>query len=414
MTRQRLTPLALYRPGSFVAVMRTSLLLASLAMATTGHSQNLLDRMVKNDTMPNLVPNPGFEESQRLYCRWTQEAAKFNENMVGWHSPTETTPDHFSLRNDPECWAHPGKRTNAKAMPHGGEAMIGIKTWGKGNTPTFWHEYVQIELPEPLQIGVRYIADVYTMRASFSSEASNNVGMYFTDTPVKTRDCLPLYYTPQVNEQKVIKGSGWHRVQGVFDAQGGEKFLLVGNFYSDGRTGRESQPTGERGAYYFIDDVNVRIAPPGTSLTDAPLESIPPPPKKRVEDHASTARVDLYEVEPEVGKSIRLDNIFFDFDRAVVKPESEPELTKVVDLLTDYPFMRIEISAHTDDQGSDAYNIKLSQARAKAVVDWLVEKKVDASRLRWNGFGESIPLAGNDSEAGRAVNRRVEFTVLER
>ena len=208
--------------------------------------------------------------------------------------------------------------------------------------------------------------------------------------------------------------SGWHKVRGVFDAKGGEKFLLIGNFYSDGRTARETQPDGERGAYYFIDDVNVRIAPPGTSLTDAPPESIPPPPKVRVEDHASTAKVDLYEVEPEVGKSIRLDNIFFDFDKAVVKPESEAELGKVVDLLTDYPFMHIEISAHTDDQGSDAYNMQLSDARAKAVVDWLSAHKVDAARLTWKGYGESKPVAGNADETGRALNRRVEFTVLER
>ena len=393
--------------------MKKLILAATLAAPLCLSAQNLIERTLANDTMPNLVPNPGFEESERLYCRWTQEAAKFNENMVAWHSPTETTPDHFSVNNDPDCWAHPGKRTNGKAIPHGGACMAGIKVWGKGNTPTFWHEYVQIELPEPLEAGIRYIAEVWALRGSFSNEASNNVGIYFTPVPVKTRDCLPLYYTPQVNEQKVIKG-GWHRVRGVFDAKGGETFLLIGNFYSDGRTGRETQASGERGAYYFIDDVNVRIAPPGTPLTDAPPESIPPPPKKRVEDHASTKKVDLHEVEPEVGKSIRLDNIFFDFDKAVVKPESEAELNKVVDLLTDYPFMRIEISAHTDDQGSDTYNQQLSDARAKAVVDWLIAKKVDADRLGWKGHGETQPLAANTDEAGRALNRRVEFTVLER
>jgi len=394
--------------------MRTSLFLLLLSgLAPAVAAQNLFDRTVHNDTMPNLVPNPGFEEYERLYCRWTQEAEKFTENMVGWNSPTETTPDHFSVKNDPDCWAHPGKRTNGRAIPHGGECMAGIKIWGKGNTPTFWHEYVQIELPDSLRAGVRYIAEAWALRASFSNEASNNVGMLFSAVPVKTRDCLPLYFTPQVNEQKVMK-NGWHKVRGVFDAKGDEKFLLIGNFYSDGRTAHEEQPDGERGAYYFIDDVNVRIAPPGTPLTDAPPESIPPPPKKRVPDHASTAKVDLYEVEPEVGRIIRLDNIFFDFDKAVIKPESEAELIKVADLLTDYPFMRIEISAHTDDQGSDAYNIKLSDARAKAVVDWLVAHKVDATRLTWKGYGESRPLTPNTDEAGRAQNRRVEFTVLER
>lgn len=376
-------------------------------------AQNLFERTVNNDTMPNLVPNPGFELCERDYCAWTQEARKFNENMLGWRSPTETTPDLFSVMVEATCWAHPGKRTNGRAMPHGGERMAGLKTWGKGNTPTFWHEYVQIELHDSLVAGTRYIAEVWTLRATFCNEASNNMGMYFSNVPVKTRDCLPLYFTPQVNEQKVIKG-GWHKVRGVFDAKGGERFLLIGNFYSDGRTGAERQPDGERGAYYFIDDVSVRLAPPGTPLTDAPPESIPPPPKQRVPDHTSTAKVDLHEVEPEVGRIIRLDNIFFDFDMSELKPESEAELTKVLDLLTDYPFMRIEISAHTDDQGSDVYNLKLSDARAKAVVDYLIAHKVDPARLAWKGFGESQPLAANTDEAGRAQNRRVEFTVLER
>lgn len=393
--------------------MRTSLSLPFLLAWSALPAQNLLQRTVVNDTMPNLVPNPGFELCERDYCAWTQEARKFNENMADWRSPTETTPDLFSVKLETTCWAHPGKRTNGKAQPHGGERMVGIKTWGKGNTPTFWHEYVQVELPDTLEAGVRYIAEVWALRATFSNEASNNVGMYFNAVPVKTRDCLPLYFTPQVNEMKVIKG-GWQKVRGVFEAKGNEKFLLIGNFYSDGRTGSERQPDGERGAYYFIDDVNVRVAPPGTSLSDAPPESIPPPPKQRVPDHTSTAKVDLYEVEPEVGRIIRLDNIFFDFDKAELKPESEAELTKVLDLLTDYPFMRIEISAHTDDQGSDAYNLKLSDARAKAVVDHLVAHKVDAARLTWMGFGESKPIAPNTDEAGRALNRRVEFTVLER
>jgi outer membrane protein OmpA-like peptidoglycan-associated protein len=119
-------------------------------------------------------------------------------------------------------------------------------------------------------------------------------------------------------------------------------------------------------------------------------------------------------VEPAVGTRIRLDNIFFDFDKATLKPESQAEIDKVVDLLTDYPFLRIEIEAHTDDQGSDAYNLKLSEDRAKAVVDALVKEKIEVERLAWKGYGETKPLAPNTNEEGRAKNRRVEFRVVER
>ncbi|MFT3886496.1 MAG: OmpA family protein [Flavobacteriales bacterium] len=378
------------------------------------HAQNLLQRL-NNDTMPNVVPNPGFEEVKKVQCAWTQQARKFNEEvMIGWNSPTETTPDIFSTKADPTCWANPTKRTKGKTSPHGGDAMAGIKVWGRGNTPTYWHEYLQIELPQPLEAGKRYIAECFVQRANFSNEASNNIGIVLAAAPVRTRDCLPLYITPQVNEDKVLDAGGWRKVSGVFDANGDERYLLIGNFYGDEVTLHERQPDGERGAYYFIDDVNVRIAPAGTALTPKPKESVPPPPKQKVEDHASSTQVDIMQVEPEVGKRIRLDNIGFEFAKATLTPASEAELDKLVDLLTDYPLMRIEIEGHTDDVGSDAANLKLSDDRAKAVVDYLVKKKIGKERLTWKGYGETKPLKPNTSEENRALNRRVEFRVVER
>jgi outer membrane protein OmpA-like peptidoglycan-associated protein len=397
-------------------MMQRTLLLTALPILLAPamlRAQNMLERKLANDTMPNLVPNPGFEEVERTYCAWTTDAARFNAAVDHWSSPTQTTPDHFSTTLDPTCWAHPRKHSNGRQGTHGGNAMVGIKIYGKGNTPTYWHEYVQTELPEPLQAGVRYIAECWVLRALRSNEASNNIGMHFTDTPISTRDCLPLYLTPQVNEETAVKG-GWHRVRGVFEATGTEKFLLIGNFYGDEVTTHERQPDGERGAYYFIDDVNVRIAPAGTALTPKPRTSTPPPPRPVVPDHVSSTTVDIHQVEPAVGTRVRLDNVQFEFDKATLLPGYEPELDKLVDLMTDFPFLRVEIEGHTDDQGSDTYNLKLSDDRAKAVVDHLLNKKVDKERLTWKGYGETRPLKPNDSEANRAVNRRVEFRVIER
>ncbi len=393
---------------------RTTILLISLGFLAPLHAQNLLERTLQNDTMPNLVPNPGFEEFERLQCAWTTNVEKFNAWISKWQSATQTTPDHFSMKLDVDCWSHPHKRTNGKASPKSGDCMAGIKVWGKGNTPTYWHEYLEVELPAPLEKGQRYIAEFWTLRANFSNEASNNIGLYLSDTLIATRDNLPLYFTPVCNEDRVLKKNGWTRVQGVFDANGTERFVLIGNFYGDDVTEHERQPEGVRGAYYFIDDVNIRVAPAGTALTPKPKKSIPPPPKQKVEDHASTTVVQLAEVEPEVGKSIRLDNIFFEFDKATLKAESDAELEKLVDLLTDYPLMQVIIEGHTDDQGSDDYNMKLSDARAKAVVDHLIAKKVDSERLAWKGYGETRPQASNATEQGRATNRRVEFRIVQR
>lgn len=395
-------------------MMRTILSALTCAIIYAVPAQNMLQRTLNNDTMPNLVPNPGFEQTKRLLCAWTQSARKFNEEvMVGWHSPTETTPDLFSMRSEERCHSHPAKRTNGKAAPHGGDNMIGIKVFGRGNTPTYWHEYVQIELPQALEAGTRYVCEFFARHAEFSHVASGNLGMYLSPVGVKTRDNLPLYFPAQVREEDVIDG-GWKKVSGVIEAKGDERYVLIGNFCTDALTRNKTLVSGDKGGYYFIDDVNIRVAPAGAKPTDPPTACTAPPPKQRVADHASSAKVDIMEVEPEVDKHIRLDNIFFDFDKSTLKEESSTELNKVLDLLTDYPLMRIEIGAHTDDQGTDDYNLKLSDARAKAVVDWLVSKKVEPERLTWKGFGESQPLAKGTTEADRTINRRVEFRVVER
>lgn len=123
---------------------------------------------------------------------------------------------------------------------------------------------------------------------------------------------------------------------------------------------------------------------------------------------------DLYLTPIEVGTIVRLNNIFFDVNKAVLKEESFPELNRVVDLLKENKGMEIEIGGHTDNVGSDDYNLKLSDDRTKAVVDYLVSKGGDAAKLKNKGYGEVKPLASNDTEEGKALNRRVEFTVLKK
>ena len=139
------------------------------------------------------------------------------------------------------------------------------------------------------------------------------------------------------------------------------------------------------------------------------------PPKVIVADHASTKDVELPRTEPPpVGKSIRLDNIGFEFAKATLTPESKTELDQLADMMIDYPLMRIEVEGHTDDIGSDASNLTLSQDRAQAVVDFLRNRKVEKDRIASKGYGETKPLVPNDSEEHRALNRRVEFRVTEK
>ena len=122
----------------------------------------------------------------------------------------------------------------------------------------------------------------------------------------------------------------------------------------------------------------------------------------------STAAVIKGELEAAGGSDIY--GIQFDFDKAEIKPESEPQLKAIADLLATDGALRLDIVGHTDNQGGDDYNRDLSQRRAEAVVAALAGNYgIEQERLTPVGQGPSRPLASNESEDGRALNRRVEL-----
>jgi len=116
---------------------------------------------------------------------------------------------------------------------------------------------------------------------------------------------------------------------------------------------------------------------------------------------------------PPAGDTIAIvTNINFDFDSARIRPDSEGKLARVVSILEDNPDIRVRIEGHTDSTGPEKYNLGLSFRRAESVKNYLVGNGIDPNRLSVVGFGEAKPLVSNRTRAGRAVNRRVEFKVL--
>lgn len=115
----------------------------------------------------------------------------------------------------------------------------------------------------------------------------------------------------------------------------------------------------------------------------------------------------------EVGQVVRLNNIFFEFGKATLLPESFPELNRTAEFLNGNPSVTIEVAGHTDNVGSEGFNQKLSQNRAQSVSDYLASKGVDKTRMSVMGYGMSRPVAFNTDEEGRAMNRRVEFKILK-
>ena len=113
------------------------------------------------------------------------------------------------------------------------------------------------------------------------------------------------------------------------------------------------------------------------------------------------------------GNKIVLNNIFFEFDKSDLKAESEIELYKILEFLQFNPLIKIQINGHTDNIGAAEYNAGLSERRSLAVVSWLENHGIDKSRLMYKGFGESVPIASNETSEGRALNRRTELEIID-
>ena len=163
-------------------------------------------------------------------------------------------------------------------------------------------------------------------------------------------------------------------------------------------------------AAYRLPEVPAVVAP-------APVV-IPPPPVEKCIDVDEDGICDNVDKCLGTPKGAKIDERgcwvigvqFFDFDKAVLRPDHYAELNEVVSVMKANPDLRVEADGHTCDLGREKYNQKLSERRAKAVVDYLVNNGIDPQRLSWKGFGETQPAYPNTSEENRAKNRRVELT----
>jgi outer membrane protein OmpA-like peptidoglycan-associated protein len=291
--------------------------------------------------------------------------------------------------------------------PHDGKGYCGIYC-----SQEHYREYLQTELREPLQAGIRYRLTFWVSLADKSPQAIASLGGLLTterpsDTswrPLMRREKVSVddamqeistYYEPQVGGTTEILFDAmrtWQPVSGIFTAQGGERFLTIGNFASFNRSRvvpLDNANAVLQGAYYYVDDVSLVAV---DTLVPPALPSAAP---------ATLAR----------GVKVRMEGVFFASGQSEILQQSYRALSQLLTLLTDHPSLHIEIQGHTDDQGTVAYNQRLSEARAQAVVDYLVAHGIDRRRLSWRGFGESNPVDSNDTDNGRRHNRRVEWLV---
>ncbi len=342
----------------------------------------------------NLVPNPGFEEFDGFPIGWYYKGTDFDDVMKYWSSPTTASPDAYGPRvRVPSSWAEKGF---GKQTAHGGQNMAGITVFGCSNGKPHCREYIQIQLKEPLVEGQNYIFEIW-LASLEGGLRCNNMGAYFTDKPMKIVGEERISVKPTVFAAKVIdsKTGGWQKVTLKFKASSESDWLIIGNFDADETTLVMPTTVGNLNyGYYYLDDVSLRKA--------EPILNVP------VKDD------DLRRVKLEVGKTIRLKDIFFDTDKADLLPRSNVELNKLVTILRENPTLEIEVIGHTDNVGEVNYNLNLSRRRAGIVVDYLTRNGIAASRLRVNGFGDKQPIKPNDTEEKRQMNRRVELRILKK
>lgn len=332
----------------------------------------------------NLVPNSGFEAHKNKRNTSITNAAP-------WKGVA--TVDYYlqALKLD----------TSRYHGPHSGEASVGLRFQLK------YKEYLYVKLLEPLKPGKVYHFVTYFRLLSISTMALKHMGVFFSKKPFGLRDKVDTTNSVYMYERKgLISNYNWIKLEGDYVAKGGERYITLGNFVKKTKRDMYGLRINKlfakfHEAYYFVDDV---------SLVEK-IDSVTLAKMKEAEAKKAVVAVPVPKPDLKTGDIIQLKSIFFETGKAELV-DDYPELDKLVDMLEKNPTMEIQINGHTDSQGNEEANQKLSEARAKAVFDYLIEKGI-SNEIDFKGFGSSKPIASNSTDEGRKQNRRVEFEITK-
>lgn len=352
----------------------------------------------------NLVANPSFEQVKKMPTNWSANSQSFYEIIEDWTSPNGGSPDVFFIGNMPapntpetraktktrkSTWF---QRPNVDVYPHAprsGNYMVGMKTYGCIAGTMHCKEYLQTKLTEPLVTGEEYFFE-YWVNPIATSVKVNNFGVYVTDEPLSGGDGEEaIWVRPEFQETSIVDApvNDWVRIAGTFIAGCDCEFLIIGNFNVDENTAHKAEANGITYSYYLVDDIILR-----------PLRVT----EERLENRGI-----------HIGNTIVLDRIYFDWDQTTLLSKSISQLEELYDLLMKHPNMQVQINGHTDATGSHSYNTDLSERRCRAVVDYLLNKGIAPTRINRKYFGETQPIASNETDEGRQLNRRVEFLIQQ-
>jgi Outer membrane protein and related peptidoglycan-associated (lipo)proteins len=342
----------------------------------------------------NLVPNPGFEDF--TVCPGSYSRRKEEFRLPHWYSPNLGTPDAYNACGSGEAdvpynWA-------GISEAYEGNGYAGIYLWFNGKN---FREYLQCKLIQPLLKDTTYVVSFRYRLSSYSKFCIDRIGLHFSDSSFFVNHDRPIRLTPAlhvITDSALTPSTGlWELAEMEYRARGNEQVITIGNFHNDQETEHYEithRPVQEEmlkeAAYYYIDNVVIR-------MKFDPTELLPV--------LASFSRQDV-----KLNERYVLDNILFEFNSFKLLRRSFEQLDEVVAVLKSNTDYRLRISGHTDDVGSEQYNLRLSRMRAKTVEQYLIQSGIPAERIQSEGFGKSMPLIEGETEAIRRINRRVELT----
>jgi OOP family OmpA-OmpF porin len=362
----------------------------------------------------NLIINPDFEYYYYKPVPITYNGrTKIDEWIPFWVTPGKYTPDYLSnLRSiDVLSNNHVFDFTLPEKFTYAGFALY------KKSDP--YSEYIQGKLVYPLVKGQKYCIKVSIALTSYSGFSVNQIAFHLSPIPISINEKNESTYIPQVRLSiKTVDNKNFTTLCDYFVAVGGEKYISIGRFSSAGKlesVQRANIPKTDFGiensAYYFIDNVVLN------EIQDTKEcycnNSILQEDSVKLITYTEPDIIGTDLTKLKLGNSVILKNVNFEFNSFKLLPISDTILKTLLTFLIDNPKIKLVISGHTDDIGTEEYNLELSISRAKSVYNWLINNGIDSTRLDYKGFGKSVPLYKETDERFRALNRRVEVKIID-
>lgn len=366
----------------------------------------------------NLVPNPSFESTKGKL-----KNIKQLNKAVDWFSPTGLRADLFSANIKSGLPVSVPLNKYGTEKPMEGENYAGITAYSYNNRVP--RTYLLTPLTQKLKKGQKYCVKYNVSLSDLSKYATNNLGVYLTKKAIEIEGKKDIVFgeketvTTTPSNRIYEARYNWEAVCGEFEAKGGEKYLIIGNFAEnkDTKYKKLKRIKDIRGsqvpmAYYYVDNVSVKV------LTDENRNECQCEVKEEKETvhviySKQSTSMDGFSDEDKVKNS----TVYFDHVKSTLETDAKSDLDKLAELLIDNPSFKLKITGHSTDEEAEAAKMNelysdLSERRIKKIIDYLGSHGIDSDRFEKEDVKNTEKADTSGTDLAKAKNRRVTFQLL--